>query len=144
MRELWRDVRYAARMLVKSPGLTLVAVLTLALGIGANTAIFSMVNSLLLRPLPVKDAEQLTELAYQQKTGPLLNEFSIPEYQDIQRGTSAVFSDVVAYGLGAGGLTINKKTQPIVVNFVSGNYFTALQLQPALGRFIEPAEGDPS
>jgi predicted permease len=144
VKNLVQDLRYAVRMLVKSPGLTLVAILTLALGIGANTAIFSMVNSLLLRPLPVKDAEQLTELAYQQKNGSLLNNFSIPEYQDIQRGTSEVFSDVVAYGLGAGGLTINKKTQPIVVNFVSGNYFTGLQVQPALGRVIEPAEGDPA
>ena len=144
MSNIWPDVRYAARMLVKSPGLTLVAILTLALGIGANTAIFSMVNSLLLRPLPVKDAEQLTELAYQQKNGPLLNNFSIPEYQDIVRGGLAVFSDVWAYSLGAGGLTINKKTQPIVVNYVSGNYFTALGVKPALGRFIEPSEGDPS
>jgi len=144
MRNIWPDVRYAARMLVKSPGLTLVAILTLALGIGANTAIFSMVNSLLLRPLPAKDAEQLTELAYQQKNGPLLNNFSIPEYQDILRGASAVFSDVWAYSLGAGGLTMNKNTQPIVVNYVSGNYFTGLGMKPALGRFIEPAEGDPS
>jgi predicted permease len=144
MRNIWPDVRYAARMLVKSPGLTLVAILTLALGIGANTAIFSMVNSLLLRPLPARDAEQLTELAYQQKNGPLLNNFSIPEYQDILRGASAVFTDVWAYSLGAGGLTINKKTQPIVVNYVSGNYFTGLGIKPALGRLIEPAEGDPS
>jgi putative ABC transport system permease protein len=144
MRNIWPDVRYAARMLVKSPGLTLVAILTLALGIGANTAIFSMVNSLLLRPLPAKDAEQLTELAYQQKNGPLLNNFSMPEYQDILRGASAVFSDVWAYSLGAGGLTMNKNTQPIVVNYVSGNYFTGLGMKPALGRFIEPAEGDPS
>ena len=85
VKTLVQDLRYAVRMLVKSPGLTLVAVLTLALGIGANTAIFSMVNSLLLRPLPAKDAEQLTALAYQQKNGPLLNNFSIPEYQDIER-----------------------------------------------------------
>jgi hypothetical protein len=101
MRNVWRDVRYAARMLVKSPGMTLVAILTLALGIGANTAIFSMVNSMLLRPLPAKDAEQLTELAYQQKNGPLLNNFSTPEYQDIERGSADVFSDVMAYQIGA-------------------------------------------
>jgi predicted permease len=144
MRNVWRDVRYAARMLVKSPGMTLVAILTLALGIGANTAIFSMVNSMLLRPLPAKDAEQLTELAYQQKNGPLLNNFSTPEYQDIERGSADVFSDVMAYQIGAGGLTVDKKTQPIVVSYVSGNYFGGLGIRPAMGRFIEPAEGNPS
>src|SRR5580704_2128039 len=144
MRNVWRDLRYAARMLVKSPGLTLVAILTLALGIGANTAIFSMVNSMLLRPLPAKDAEQLIELAYQQKNGPLLNNFSTPEYQDIERGSADVFSDVMAYQIGAAGLTVDKKTQPIVVSYVSGNYFEGLGIKPAMGRFIEPAEGNPS
>jgi predicted permease len=144
MRELWRDVRYAARMLVKSPGLTVVAILTLALGIGANTAIFSMVNSLLLRPLPVKDAEQIVELAYQQKQGPLLSDFSVPEFQDMQNEAGAAFSDVVAYQIEAGGLTIDRKTEPIMVDCVSGNFFAAMGLQPELGRFITPGEGDPA
>jgi predicted permease len=140
----WQDLRFAARMLVKNPGLTLVAILTLALGIGANTAIFSMVNSFLLRPLPVRDAEQITALAYQQKKGTLLNNFSVPEFQDLQRETSAVFSDVIATDLGIGGLTVDGKTQPIVVNYVSGNFFTVLGVQPDVGRFIEAAEGDPA
>ena len=144
MGTLWRDVRFAIRMLRKSPGLTLVAVLTLALGIGTNTAIFSMVNSLLLRPMPVKDAEQIAELAYQQKQGPLLSDFSVPEFQDIQNGAAAAFSDVMAYQIEAGGLTISRKTEPIMANCVSGNFFTALGLQPELGRFIAPSEGDPS
>jgi predicted permease len=144
MRGAWQDLRFAARVLAKNPGLTFVAILTLALGIGANTAIFSIVNSFLLRPLPVQNAEQLTALAFQQKKGPLQNNFSIPELQDLQRDTSAVFSGVLAYALGIGGLTVDGKTQPITVNYVSGNFFTVLGVQPEVGRFIEPAEGDPA
>ncbi len=144
MTQIWQDLRYAVRMLVKSPGLTLVAVLTLALGIGANTAIFSMVDSLLLRPLPVKDAGQITALAYQQKQGPLLDNFSVPEFQDIQSGSGAAFSDVIAYQIETGGLTIDRKTEPIMVDCVSGNFFNAMGVQPELGRFIAPSEGAPS
>jgi macrolide transport system ATP-binding/permease protein len=144
MGTVWQDIRYAIRMLRKNPGLTLVAVLTLALGIGANTAIFSMVDSFLLRPLPVRDPAQITTLAFQQKKGALQSDFSIPELGDLQHQTSAAFSDVLAFQFGAGGITINGKTQPIVVNYVSGNYFTALGIKPELGRFIVPAEGDPA
>lgn len=136
-----QDMRFGLRMLWKSPGFTLVAVLTLGLGIGANTAIFSMVNSFLLRPLPVKDPGQITVLAMQLKKGNLQNGFSYPEYADLQAQSSSVFSDVIAMSLNAGGVTLNGKTEPILVYDVSGNFFTALGVRPLLGRFILPSEG---
>jgi ABC-type antimicrobial peptide transport system permease subunit len=73
-----------------------------------------------------------------------VDNFSVPEFQDMQNGAAAAFSDVMAYQIEAGGLTVNKKTEPIMTNCVSGNFFTALGLQPELGRFIAPSEGDPS
>ncbi len=141
---LLQDIRFGLRMLRKSPGFTFIAVLTLGLGIGANTAIFSMVNSFLLRPLPVKNPEQIATIAFQLKKGPLQVNFSVPEMQDLQSQTTSVFSDVVGSLYGAGGLTVDGKTQPIYVFFVSGNYFTAMGISPHLGRFILPSEGSPT
>jgi predicted permease len=138
------DLRFGLRMLRKSPVFTATAVLTLALGIGANTAIFSMVDAFLLRPLPVKDAAQITALGFQQNKGSLQNAFSIPEFQDLQRDTSNIFSDVLVYQFGAGGVTLDGKTQPITVNYVSGSYFSMLGIKPELGRLILPSEGDPA
>lgn len=142
MEAFWNDVRYGMRMLIKNPAFTAVAALTLALGIGANTAIFSMVNTLLLRPLPVKDPGQITVFAFEQKHGPLSNNFSIPDYRDIRSQAGGVFSDVFAYQVGLDGLSTNGKADRIMTNFVSGNFFSALGIQPALGRFILPSEGD--
>ena len=139
--ELVQDLRFGLRMLRKSPGFTAVAVLTLALGIGANTAIFSMVNSLLLRSLPVKDPEQITVLAMQLKKGELQTSFSYPEFEDLQAQSTSVFSNVIAMSINAGGVTLNGKTEPIVIEYISGNFFTSLGVRPLLGRFILPSEG---
>jgi predicted permease len=138
---LAQDIRFGLRMLRRSPGFTAIAILTLGLGIGVNTAIFSMVNSFLLRPLPVKDAEQITVLAMQLKKGSLQTSFSYPELQDLQAQSSSVFSDVIATELSEGGVTFNGKTEPMIVSYVSGNFFTALGVQPLLGRYILPSEG---
>ena len=94
---VWQDVRYALRMLRRSPGFTVVAVLTLALGIGANTAIFSVINALLFQPLPVADSQELARVHSGQSQMSWLN------YQDI-RDRNAVFLDVAAHRLLAAGL----------------------------------------
>ncbi len=142
MGTLLQDTRYAVRMLLKNPGFTVVAILTLALGIGANTAIFSMMDSFVLRPMPVSNPSQITVLALQQKRGPLGNQFSIPEYRDVRDQTSDVFSGVFGYMWGLDGLKVNGKPDRIVTNYVSGNFFSALGIKPVLGRFILPAEGE--
>jgi putative ABC transport system permease protein len=137
-----QDLKFASRMLRKSPGFTLVVVLTLALGIGANTAIFSMVDSFLLRPLPVKDGKQLVVLAMQINKGTLQNQFSLPEYRDLQAQTGDVFDGVFGTQLGLDGLSVNGKAERILTDYVSGNFFSVLGIQPELGRFILPGEGE--
>ena len=142
METLLQDIHYGLRMLRKSPGFTAVAVITLALGIGANTTIFSMVNSFLLRPLPVPDPGQITTLTETQKDGTNNDVFSVPEYRDIRSQSSDVFSNLLAYQFGMDGLTANGKTDRILSNYVSGNYFSTLRLKPTLGRLILPSEGE--
>jgi macrolide transport system ATP-binding/permease protein len=142
METLLQDIRHGARMLMKNPGFLIVAVITLALGIGANTAIFSMVDAFLLRPLPVADPAQITVLADQLKQGNFQTQFSIADYRDIREQSSAIFSDVLAYQFGLDGISVDGKADRVLTNYVSGNYFSALGLKPALGRFILPSEGD--
>jgi len=95
LRTLWQDIRFAARMLGKNSGFAAIAVLTLALGIGANTAIFSLVNSLLLRPLPVKDPSQIMVLGFRQQHGPVLVEASYPDWEAISQQADSPFSAVI-------------------------------------------------
>jgi hypothetical protein len=119
-----------------------VAMTTLALGIGANTTIFSMVNSFLLRPLPVHDPDRITTLTEMQKNGTNNNVFSVPEYRDIRNQTDDVLSDLLDYQFGMDGLTADGKTDRILSNYVSGNYFSTLGVKPTLGRLILPSEGE--
>src|SRR5208282_4878444 len=76
--------------------------------------------------------------------GVLQDNFSFPELEDLQNQSSSVFSDVIGEQLGAGGLTVNGKTEPIFVFYVSGNFFPGLDLKPYLGRYILPSEGSPT
>jgi predicted permease len=142
MEALGKDIRHGIRTLRKNPGFTSVAVLTLALGIGANTAIFSIADAILLRPMPVRDPGRLTVLAFRQKHGSVQNNFSIAEYRDLRAQTADVLSPVIGYQFGIDGLNVNGKADRIVTNFVSGNYFSALGIAPVLGRFILPSEGE--
>ncbi|HEY2497114.1 MAG TPA: ABC transporter permease [Candidatus Angelobacter sp.] len=130
-----QDIRYGMRMLLKHPAMTLVATLTLALGIGANTTIFSTVNGILLRPLPVANADRLVVFGGQMQNGALFTGISYPDFQDI-RSQSNGFSSVIGYTLRLAGMESKGKVEPVLFSYVSGNYFSGLGLKPALGRLI--------
>ena len=148
---LWQDLRYAARMLRKNPGFTLIATLTLALGIGANTAIFSMVDWMLLRQLPVEKPKEMVYLAFgvPAKSDTHDPQFSAPEYAQIREQCGGEFAGMsaAAFGgasggqVGPDGMTVQGKTQPVQTFFVTGNFFSLLGLKPALGRFFTAEEG---
>jgi predicted permease len=135
MEALWRNVKYAARMLAKSPGFTVVTVLTLMLGIGANTAIFSVVYAALLRPLPYRDADRLVTLAENRRqfTGYEVTEASYPDYRDWQR-TAKSFQSLAGYSGDAFTLTGNGEPENIFAEQVTPNFFSTLGVQPLLGR----------
>jgi predicted permease len=125
----WQDLRFAARTLRKSPGFTAVAVLTLALGIGANTAIFSVVNALVLRPLPV---ERPKELAFLENAHYGLG-LSFPNYKDL-RDRNQTFAGLIGYRMAPMELETDRGAQRIWGYLATGNYFDILGVQPALGR----------
>src|SRR5207244_4599847 len=141
METFWQDTRHGLRMLLNSPGFSAVAVLSLALGIGANTTIFTIVNAILLHPLPVKDISQVVELdtidtktkvgfANATKLG-----MSFPNFQDYQKQTevlsslSAIVPIPLAWSGGAEPRQVNGQ-------MVSANYFAMLGLEPTAGRFF--------
>ena len=143
MGTLLQDLRFTFRQLRKSPSFAVTAVLTLALGIGANTAIFSLVNALLLKPLPVPDAQQITTLAFRENSGPLQQVFSLPEYKALRAAAGNSFSDIFAYGVSLDGLAVNgQQPQRILTSYVSGNFFAGLGLKPAAGRLFLASEGE--
>jgi predicted permease len=138
---LIQDIRFGVRMLIKNPTMTLVAVVTLALGIGANTAIFSAVNGMLLRPLPVANADRLMVVAGQLKGNKDFNAISYLDYRDLRAQTSG-FSDLLAYNINLMGLEADNQTDSLVVSYVTSNYFSGLGLKPALGRLIYGDESE--
>jgi len=137
------DVRYAARTLAKKPGFTLTAVLSLAIGIGASAALFSLVDQVLLRLLPVKDPERLVlvdwrgpQFASGMGSGNLL---SYPLCRDLQAHTQFFAGVFCRFPMGV-TLVANGQPQPVAAELVSGTYFPVLGVQPALGRLIGPSD----
>jgi putative ABC transport system permease protein len=140
---LWQDLRFAARTLRKSPGFTAVAVLTLALGIGANSAIFSVVNAVLLRPLSYKDSDQLVQLIeHDQKRGIDFDWVSFPNFHDWAEQSKA-FQYVAAYKFHAFNLTNMSQAEMLFGIKASANLLPTLGAEPILGRNFRPEEDQP-
>jgi putative ABC transport system permease protein len=141
LEELWQDLRHGARMLVKNPGFTLIAVVTLALGIGANTAIFSLLDTLLLKQLPVKQPEQLVVVATAapgQQITPI-SMFSYPVFREL-RDKNSVFSGMFAHDVLPMSMSGGGQTERVLGELVSGNFFAVLGVSPHLGRVLTEAD----
>jgi predicted permease len=139
MRSLWEDLGYAFRMFVKSPGFTVVAVLTIALGIGANSTIFSWINSTLLNPIPgMKGSGEMVSLSLG-GTASDPRPFSYPDYIDL-RDRNKSFSGLIASDLRSINLTGSGKPQRAWGTMCSANYFDLLGVKPMLGRGFLPSE----
>src|SRR5688572_22415109 len=134
---IWQDLRYSARMLRKNPTFTLIAVMTLALGIGANTAIFSLLDALLLKPLPVKQPEQLV-VVNTQVPGPArpgYSSYSYPVFREMREKNTA-FSGMFARSGLQMSLSGGGQTERVQGEEVSGNFFSVLGVTPQLGRLL--------
>ena len=141
---LLQDIRYGLRMLHRSPSFALAAIVTLGLGIGVNTAVFSVVNAIVLRPLPVRDGDRLVVIASQRASSRTLRGVSFEDLQDYRRATVDLFEDIAGYSVGFLGLApIGSEPQRVLVTWVTGNYFQLLDIRPALGRVIRADEGTP-
>src|SRR5215213_2725825 len=138
LEEFVQDVRYGARLLAKNPGVTLIAVVTLALGIGANTAIFSIVNAFLFRPLPYGDPDRLVMVDSQQRGQSMGVSFA--DYED-WRSQNHVFEDLAFFNLRwNANLELPNETETLSLTFGTANLFSTLQVAPLLGH--APATGD--
>ncbi|HUE83017.1 MAG TPA: ABC transporter permease [Pyrinomonadaceae bacterium] len=141
MHTLWQDLRYGARMLLKNPGITAIAVLTLALGIGANTAIFSVVNAVMLRPLPYNDPDRLVAL-WEDVPGKGRWRVAPAVFFD-WKNQNTVFEDIAAYGAATLTLTGSGEPEQLLGTGVSAGYFHVIGREPFLGRSFLPQEYEP-
>jgi len=145
MQTLLQDLRYGARMLLKRPGFTLIAVLTLALGIGANTAIFSVVNAVVMRPLPFPASERLVRL-YEKETDAATPserlEVAPANFLDWRR-QSRTLQEIAAWGSDEEALAGGGQTESVKAAFVSANFFSVLGVSPWQGQSLTPADDQP-
>jgi predicted permease len=139
MQTLFQDLRFGLRQLLKRPGFTLLAIISMALGIGANTAIFSLVDTVVFRPLPVRNATELQELYGTVQNGTVYTLQSYLNYKDY-RDRNQVFSGLIAYRIVVASLSHNGNNERVWGTVVSSNYFDVLGVPPALGRGFLPEE----
>ena len=137
MHTLLKDIRYGIRMLARTPGFTLVAVLSLALGIGANTMVFSLLDAAMFRSLPIQNPDQIVDIATRESGGAPHSDFSYPLYVGL-RDHNDVLSGMVAYIDTRLGLAAGDQTERIRGEFVSANYFSVLGVKPAIGSAFAP------
>ncbi|MDQ3116068.1 MAG: ABC transporter permease [Verrucomicrobiota bacterium] len=138
-----QDFRFAFRQLLKTPGFTLIAVLTLAVAIGVNSAIFALVNGVILRPVvPVRPAEVVNVFSARQGAARDYRPFSYNEFSAL-RESNDVFADVAAMGFGLAGIGREESMRRSFVFLTSSNFFSLMGVKPAVGRFYDAAEGRP-
>ena len=139
METLLQDIRFGFRQLMKQRGFAALAIISMALGIGANTSIFSLVDTALLRPLAVKEPSRLVELYGTFHNGADWSLQSYLNYKDY-RDRNTVFSGLFVYRVVVSSLTVNNSSQRVWGYLVSGNYFDVLGVKPMLGRSFLPEE----
>jgi predicted permease len=139
---LLKDIRYAWRWMVRSPGFSVVAILSLGLGVGVNTAMFSLVDSLLFRPLPVTEPSSLVDVF---TTGGDGDEYATSSYADFLdlKAQNTVFTDMIGYSPMMAPLSLGDRSRIASGQVVTSNHFTMLGVQPFLGRLLVPADDDP-
>ena len=140
MESLWQDLRYSVRRLVKSPGFTIVAVMTLGLGIGATTAIFSVVHAVLLRELPYEQPDRLVRL-YETAGSKQRTTLSPPNFMDF-RARADLFEGAAAMRVGNPTLTGGDEAERVPTSYVTGDFFSVLRARPAVGRLLRPEDAE--
>src|ERR1700722_10683959 len=143
MPTVWRDIRYACRMLARSPGFTAVVVVSLALGMGANTAIFSIVNAYLFRPMPVDRPDRLVAVYSTSPRWSGIGSFSYPDLVDYRKQETGLSDLMGSTGIPL-SITGDEKPELIWGEIVTGNYFSGLGVRPVAGRaFLPEGTGEP-
>ena len=137
MDSLIKDVRYAVRWLARSPGFAAVAILSLGLGVGVNVAMFSLVDALLLRPLPVSSPDTLVDVFTSGGDGDTHATNSYPDYLDL-KARNTVFTDMIGYSPMFAAVSLGDRPRLVLGQVVTSNHFQMLGIQPALGRLLVP------
>src|SRR4029077_18746605 len=133
------DLRFAVRMLIKYPAFSIVAFLAIVLGIGANTTVFGIINTLLLKPLPVGNADEVVKVFTTDNHIKGNQSTSYPNFQDYEKQNTA-FTSMAASTLVGVGMTRGSETLNVIGLLVTGNYFDLLQVKPSLGRTFLPED----